>query len=122
VFPLFGSTGWVIIAGIAVFSFGEMAASPKSQEYIGRIAPEDKVALFMGYYFVTIALGNLFGGLLSGFAYGTLARDMQRPDLMWLLFMGLGLLTALCLYAYDRLVVGRPSTEPDEKKTLESDS
>ncbi|MFQ6105394.1 MAG: MFS transporter [Candidatus Glassbacteria bacterium] len=108
VFPLFGSTGWVIISGIVVFSFGEMAASPKSQEYIGRIAPQDKVALFMGYYFVTIALGNLFGGLLSGFAYGKLARDMQRPDLMWLLFMGLGFLTAFCLYLYDRLLIKNP--------------
>ncbi len=111
VFPLIGNTGWIIIAGIAVFSFGEMATSPKSQEYIGRIAPKDKVALFMGYYFVAIALGNLFGGLLSGFAYGKLARDMQRPDLMWLLFAALGLMTALSLYFYDRLVIGKPAKE-----------
>ncbi len=97
-----GITAWIAVAAILVFAFGEMAASPKSQEYIGRIAPPDKVAMYMGYYFVAMALGNLFGGLLSGEAYGTLARDMRRPDLMWLLFAGLGLVTVVALVAYNR--------------------
>jgi len=108
---LISGNGWVVIAGIVLFAVGEMAASPTSQEYIGRIAPPDKVALFMGYYFVAIALGNLFGGLLSGFAYGTLARDMKRPDLMWLLFVGLGVLTALLLMLYNKFVV-QPKNRP----------
>ena len=50
-------------------SIGEMMASPTSQEYVGRIAPADKKALYMGYYFVAVALGNLFGGILSGELY-----------------------------------------------------
>ncbi len=97
--------GWVIVPAIVVFAIGEMAASPKSQEYIGRIAPPDKVAMYMGYYFVTIALGNLFGGILSGQAYGKLARDMGRPDLMWLLFAAIGVFTAVCLILYNRFVL-----------------
>jgi dipeptide/tripeptide permease len=98
-------TGWFVVLTILIFAFGEMAASPKSQEYIGRVAPPDKVALYMGYYFVAIALGNLFGGLLSGWAYGTIAKGMGRPDLMWWGFGLLGLLTAIALVLFDRLVV-----------------
>ncbi|RMD48554.1 MAG: MFS transporter, partial [Ignavibacteria bacterium] len=40
---IWGTTGFVVAAGILVFSFGEMMASPKSKEYTGRIAPPDKV-------------------------------------------------------------------------------
>ena len=104
--PILSPVGWVIVPAIVVFAVGEMAASPKSQEYIGRIAPPDKVALYMGYYFVSMALGNLFGGILSGQAYGKLARDMGRPDLMWALFAGIGILTALLLVLYNRYVLG----------------
>ncbi|MBU0520321.1 MFS transporter, partial [bacterium] len=97
--------GWPVVIAIIIFAFGEMMASPKSQEYIGRIAPMNKKALYMGYYFWAVALGNLFGGILSGQLYGSLARDMQRPDIMWLIFAAMGIFTALILVAYDRLII-----------------
>jgi len=102
-------TGWLIVLAIVIFAFGEMMASPKSQEYVGRIAPPQKVAMFMGYYFWTIALGNIFGGRLSGELYGSLARDMERPDIMWIIFGILGLVTAVVLIGYDWLVIRRPA-------------
>ncbi|MEJ2543930.1 MAG: MFS transporter, partial [Calditrichaceae bacterium] len=102
---IFGTTGWIVVAGIFVFSFGEMMASPKSKEYTGKIAPPNKVALYMGYFYWCVALGNLFGGILSGQLYGAFARDMQRPDIMWLIFALLGLLTALAIYFYDKWVI-----------------
>jgi len=98
-------SGWMVVIAIVVFAFGEMMASPKSQEYISRIAPGDKKALYMGYYFWAVALGNLFGGVLSGQLYGWLARDLQRPDLMWFSFAALGVVTAVALVLYDRLVI-----------------
>lgn len=101
----------VVIVGIVIFGIGEMMASPTSQEYIGRIAPRDKVAVYMGYYFVAMALGNLFGGILSGQMYGKLARDMQRPDLMWLAFGGILLLTALIFLLYNRFALPRTAGE-----------
>jgi POT family proton-dependent oligopeptide transporter len=92
-----------------------MMASPTSQEYVGRIAPEGKKALYMGYYFVAIALGNLFGGILSGQLYGKLARDMERPDLMWMAFGLIMLLTAVIFLLYDRFAVTRkPEAAPVE--------
>jgi dipeptide/tripeptide permease len=102
---IFGTSGWVVFAGILVFSFGEMMASPKSKEYTGKIAPPEKVALYMGYFYWCVALGNLFGGILSGQLYAAFARDMQRPDLMWLIFAVIGLFTALMILTYDKLVI-----------------
>jgi POT family proton-dependent oligopeptide transporter len=102
---IFGTIGWIVVAGIFVFSFGEMMASPKSKEYTGKIAPPNKVALYMGYFYWCVALGNLFGGILSGQLYAAFARDMQRPDIMWLIFAILALVSALLILGYDRLVI-----------------
>jgi len=102
-----GASVWIVAAGILTFAFGEMMASPTSQEYVGRIAPPDKVALYMGYYFVAVALGNLFGGILSGSLYGIFARDMQRPDIMWAIFGGIMLATAFIFLLYDRFALPR---------------
>ncbi|WKZ68095.1 MAG: MFS transporter [Melioribacteraceae bacterium] len=104
---IFGTTGWIVAAGILVFSFGEMMASPKQKEYTGRIAPPDKVALYMGYFYWAVALGNLFGGILSGQMYAAFARDMQRPDIMWAIFAALAALTALLVFLYDKFVIRR---------------
>lgn len=102
----------VVILGIVIFAIGEMMASPTSQEYVGRIAPRDRVGVYMGYYFVAVALGNLFSGILSGQLYGKLARDMHRPDLMWLAFGGIMLLTAILFLAYDRFALVRSAPKP----------
>jgi dipeptide/tripeptide permease len=102
---IFGTLGWIVAAGIIVFSFGEMMASPKSKEYTGNIAPPNKVALYMGYFYWCVALGNLFGGVLSGQLYAAFARDMQRPDIMWIIFAVLALVSALLILGYDRMVI-----------------
>jgi dipeptide/tripeptide permease len=106
-----GGSIWVVAGGLFIFSFGEMMASPTSQEYVGRIAPSDKKALYMGYYFVAIALGNLFGGILSGEFYGWLARDMQRPDLMWLAFGALMLFTAFVFLLYNKFALPKHAAD-----------
>lgn len=61
--------GMYLFISIMIFAFGEMASSPKVTEYIGKIAPKDKTALYMGTSFLPIAGGNFFAGLLSGNVY-----------------------------------------------------
>ncbi len=58
-----------VIAAMLIFGLGEMAASPKVTEYIGRIAPKDKKALYMGFSFVPLFLGSMMAGILSGPVY-----------------------------------------------------
>jgi len=57
------------ILGLFIFSVGEMAASPKYTEYIGRIAPKEKTALYMGTSFLPAAAGNKLAGFISGTVY-----------------------------------------------------
>ncbi len=103
---LIGQGGWIIVIAILVFSVGEMLASPRSKEYAGRIAPPGKVGMYMGYFYWCVALGNLFGGLLSGGLYqhfGPVERGgVDRTNTMWLIFAGLALASVVLLASYDR--------------------
>ena len=58
-----------ILAFMFVFAVGEMTSSPKITEYIGNIAPADKKALYMGYSFIPLFIGNILAGIVSGPVY-----------------------------------------------------
>nr|NQU90484.1 MFS transporter [Bacteroidota bacterium] len=62
-----------LFLSILIFGLGEMASSPKITEYIGKIAPKEKVALYMGASFIPLAGGNFFAGILSGDVYGRMS-------------------------------------------------
>jgi POT family proton-dependent oligopeptide transporter len=64
---------WIMIIGLLIFSIGEMASSPKFNEYVGRIAPPDKKALYMGTVFLAIAIGHFLAGWVSGKPFEVLA-------------------------------------------------
>jgi len=66
---LFSQNVLFTLVAILIFSLGEMAGSPKITEYIGRIAPHDKKALYMGYSFIPVFIGNVFAGIISGVVY-----------------------------------------------------
>ena len=65
--------GWHVALSLVILAFGEMASSPRIQEYISGIAPPEKVGLYMGYSFLPVAGGNVLGGLLSGKLYGSMS-------------------------------------------------
>lgn len=64
---------WIMLTGALIFAVGEMASSPKFNEYVGRIAPPDKKALYMGTVFLAIAIGHFMAGWLSGKPFELLA-------------------------------------------------
>ena len=97
--------GLMVAVSVIIFAVGEMTASPKSQEYVASFAPKEKAAMFMGYYFVSMALGNLFGGLLSGWLYQSLAVELSNPMLMWTVIALLGFVTCIALYIFNRTLV-----------------
>ncbi|NOX85262.1 MAG: MFS transporter [Chlorobi bacterium] len=71
------NNGFYVIAGIVIFAFGEMASSPKFTEYIGRIAPKKKEALYMGTSFLPVAVGNYLAGVFSGPVYQSMSDKVS---------------------------------------------
>ncbi|MBI3072140.1 MAG: MFS transporter [Deltaproteobacteria bacterium] len=74
-------SGWFCLLAIAVFTFGEMAASPKKLEYLSSIAQPGKKGLFLGYANAPVGIGWGIGSTLAGHLYEkggdkvNLARD-----------------------------------------------
>jgi len=66
---LFTQNPFFLIFSIFIFAIGEMSSSPKTSEYIARIAPPDKIGLYMGCQFLPYAGGNFFAGQISGGVY-----------------------------------------------------
>jgi dipeptide/tripeptide permease len=73
VLMFFTQNPWLVIVGVLIFAIGEMASSPKYTEYVGRIAPSDKKALYMGTSFLPIALGHFAAGWISGKPFEVIA-------------------------------------------------
>lgn len=67
---------WVFVTGIIIFSIGEMTAHPKFISYLGKIAPQDKKATYMGFGFLYGFFGSLIGGILGAFLY---VRFIDHP-------------------------------------------
>lgn len=72
---MFGMTNsaWVGVGAMAIFSFGEMMASPKYSEYLGNIAPADKKAMWIGFSQFPIAIGWMAEGYLGPRLYSAFA-------------------------------------------------
>ncbi len=95
---------WVFMAGIIIFSIGEMTAHPKYISYIGLIAPEDKKALYLGYSFLYGVLGSGIGGVLGANLYVHFVDKLNDPSMLWFIFSLIGVGTIIGLLLYNRFL------------------
>ncbi len=93
---------WVFIAGLMIFSIGEMIAHPKFISYIGLIAPEDKKALYLGYSFLYGVIGSGIGYLLGSYTYVRFVDEMGKPGLLWFMFSLIGVATIIGLFLFNK--------------------
>jgi POT family proton-dependent oligopeptide transporter len=100
---------WVFIAGIVVFSLGEMTAHPKYYSFIGLVAPPDRKAVYMGFAFLYGVFGSLLGSNIGAFLYARMIEPVLhtpavagRARLFWLLFAVLDVCAAGALLLFSR--------------------
>ena len=75
--------GWICLAGIGVFSVGEMLSSPKFSEFIGNFAPDDKKAMYLGFSQIPLAIGWTLEGKLGPLLYDVFAsKDRFARELL----------------------------------------
>lgn len=95
---------FVFIAGIFIFSIGEMTAHPKFISYVGLIAPEDKKALYLGYSFLYGVIGSGVGGILGANLYVHFVDNLKNPTALWVVFSLIGVLTMIGLLLYNKFL------------------
>ncbi len=108
--PALSSAAGVVALGITIWSLGEMICSARFFEYCGTIAPREQVAVYLGYSFFAIFLGNLYSGPWAGFLYQHHVTDRVAAGLppQFAVFFGgvmlMGAISAVGLLLYGRLV------------------
>lgn len=98
---------WVFIAGLIIFSVGEMTAHPKFISYIGLIAPADKKALYLGYSFLYGAIGSFIGPILGALLYVHFVDKLHQPSILWFIFSMIGVLTIIGLLLYNKFLAAK---------------
>ena len=111
---LITSLSWLILAfhptvlgavlAIFVLALGEMIQAPRYYEYISRLAPPGQQGTYMGFAFLPIGIGSLIGGWFGGRVMHQLGEVAHQPQCVWWVISAVGVLTALLLWIYDRIV------------------
>ncbi|MCK9611385.1 MAG: MFS transporter [Bacteroidales bacterium] len=98
------SNAWVFIAGMFIFSIGEMTAHPKFISYVGLIAPADKKALYLGYSFLYGVIGSGIGGVLGANLYVYFVDTLKNPSTLWFIFSLIGVATIIGLILFNKFL------------------
>ncbi len=116
---LVSSVSWLIIAyrptipgavfSILVLALGEIIQQPRYYEYISRLAPPGQQGTYMGFAFLPIGIGSLIGGWFGGRVMHQFAEVAHQPQRAWWVISGVGLVTTLLLWIYDRVL--KPSAK-----------
>jgi MFS family permease len=99
------------VFALMVLALGEIIQSPRYYEYISRLAPAGQQGTYMGFAFLPIGIGSLLGGKFAGALLHHYGEVAHKPDMIWVIVSGVGLLTALGLWLYDRTLRPKQATE-----------
>ncbi|MEE9151066.1 MAG: MFS transporter [Thermoplasmata archaeon] len=94
----------LFVTGIIIFSIGEFVTHPGFIAYISKIAPKDKVAIYMAVIFIPTGIGAIVGGAVQGALYAIYAEGLHTPKLFGAIVPAIGLLTIGCLILYNRWI------------------
>ncbi len=95
---------WAAVLSLVVLALGEITQSPRYYEYVSRLAPAGQQGTYMGFAFLPIGLGSIIAGRLGGFLIHHFGEVRHQPERIWWAVTGVGVLTALLLWIYDRVV------------------
>ncbi len=75
---LLGANVWLVVAGMIVFTLGEMLCLPRHSAWVQSLAPEGMRGRFSGFTGFAWLGGNLLG------SWGGLALYERNPDALWI--------------------------------------
>ena len=102
---IFMPTGLGAVLTLIVIALGEITQSPRYYEYISRLAPSGQQGTYMGFAFLPLGIGSLIGGKFGGYLIHYYGEVKHEPSGMWWVIVGVGVLTAILLWVYDKVLM-----------------
>jgi len=116
----FGSLMGIMTVGL--IAFGELFTAARMYEYIGALAPKGQEGLFLGYANLPVAIGALVSGWGGAAIFnevmchnatkldnGLLQLDPFWNSLGWVILMGIGFLSAVGMWLFNRWLQKQPA-------------
>jgi dipeptide/tripeptide permease len=100
----FWPTVWGAVLSIILLALGEITQAPRYYEYISKLAPAEQQGTYMGFAFLPIGIGSLIGGWLGGKLMHHFGELQHHPERAWYAITAVGVLTAILLWVYDRVL------------------
>jgi POT family proton-dependent oligopeptide transporter len=95
---------WMAVATLVVVAIGEITQQPRYYDYISRLAPPDQQGTYMGFAFLPLGIGSFIAGKFSGWLMQHYGEELHQPKMVWWWVTGVGLVTTLLLWIYDKVV------------------
>jgi dipeptide/tripeptide permease len=95
---------WMAVATLVGVAIGEIIQAPRYYDYISRLAPPDQQGTYMGFAFLPLGIGSFIAGKFSGWLMHHFGEELHQPKMVWWWVIGIGVLTTLLLWIYDRVV------------------
>lgn len=95
---------WMAVATLVVVAIGEIIQQPRYYDYVSRLAPPEQQGTYMGFAFLPLGIGSFIGGPFSGWLMHHFGEELHRPQMVWWSVIGVGVVTTLLLWIYDRLI------------------
>ena len=91
-------------ATLVVVALGEITQAPRYYEYVSRLAPSGQQGTYMGFAFMPIGIGSLIAGVFGGKLIHHYGEVTHQPQRIWWAVTGVGIVTTLLLWIYDRTI------------------
>lgn len=95
-----------LLAAVAIFSAGQLLASPTQQTVTANLANPAALGSYFGVASISLAVGGSVGNFTGGTLY-QLGDRLDSAALPWLIFAAVGMTAAAGLFVLDRRLMGR---------------
>jgi proton-dependent oligopeptide transporter, POT family len=109
----FGGVALFFILGVAIVSIAEVMAQPSFLSYVSKVAPAGRTAVYLGYSFLPLGVGQAIGTAIGGVLYAQYAEQLHQPAMFWAIQAAIGALTVGGLLLVNKLMAGRGDPAQD---------
>lgn len=118
---------WMLVLYLFLVTLGEVIWQPRYMQWMAELAPANRVGIYMGLtqlpWFVTKIVSSMYAGwfLMKYVPEGAGAggNAVAHPELMWLIYGGIALITPIGLLAAGKWMVNRAErNDPAGKKEI----
>ena len=111
IFLILVPSGLGAVLTLVAVALGEIVMSPRYYDYVSRLAPEGQQGTYMGFAFLPLGIGSLIGGAFGGFLIHHFGEVKHEPAGMWWVIIGIGVVTAVLLLVYDKLMMPKEAQQ-----------